>query len=100
MGLMAHALVRRLPSVDDGSGLPMARRRTFATGILPFAPSMAAALSASCLRLPPTPSLGTLAAPHGFIKFQKDGAGAAGPGFLSSVSSAKINFSRTVLGLG
>ena len=50
----------------DGSGLPMPRRRTFAQGILPFAHSMAAALSASCLRLPPTPALEAWAAPHGF----------------------------------
>jgi hypothetical protein len=53
------------PDVRYGSGLPMPRRRTFASGILPFAHSMAAALSASCLRLPPTPALGTWAAPHG-----------------------------------
>ena len=41
-----------------GSGLPMPHRRTFTQGILPFAHSMPASLSASCLRSLPTPALG------------------------------------------
>ena len=40
------------------TGLPTPSRRTFATGILPCAHSMPAALTASCLRLPPTPARG------------------------------------------
>ena len=47
-----------------GSGLPMLRRRTFATGIVPVALSLMAALSASCLRLPSRPALGAWAAPN------------------------------------
>ncbi len=39
-------------------GLAVPTRRTLASGILPSARSMAAALPASCLRLPPTPAPG------------------------------------------
>ena len=54
-----------LTSPATRSGVPTPRRRTLAAVILPSARSMPAALSASCLRLPPTPALGAWEPPPG-----------------------------------
>ena len=69
-GTVPARYYREHPIVDTiglGSGLPSPESRTFTAGILPSVHSMPAALSASCLRLPPTPAAGAWATPHGCI---------------------------------
>jgi len=55
-----------VPCIGDGSGLPMPRRRTFASASC-LRSLDADCAPASCLRLSATPALGTWAAPHGYI---------------------------------
>jgi hypothetical protein len=85
------------PDGRRGSELPVPRRRTFATGILPVALSLMAALSASCLRLPSRPALGARAAPHGLINQQplKKGSRRAGSGPSSRPRAADGSMGRT-----
>jgi hypothetical protein len=82
------AYYREHPIVDTigrGSGLPSPESRTFTAGILPSVHSMPAALSASYLRLPPTPAAGAWATPHGCISVASQVERA--PGSMSSPSA-------------
>ena len=72
--MIAKHTTRRAPALTaDGSGLPMPRRRTFATAIHGLRSLDADCAPASCLRWSATPALGTWAAPHGFRDHEEHG---------------------------